>query len=1068
MRNVDGQGLSWISGAIAVAISGSASGSLTYSTPPQFHRSILVRALEAASASAEHIAFEQNIGQFDQTILFYAQSQSHSLWVVPDGIALQPRATDQSEPPIRLRFGDLTPFTSIKGVSEAQTRTQYLLKTGEGTSATIAAPNFKRIVAKGVMFGVDVHIYSNNGEFEYDLVSISGHMPRSVLIRVEGAVKIELNAEGDAIIYGSQGKFFHRAPRVFESDAAGRREVKAFYRLLGMDDIELVIEQQNHLAEITVDPVLAYSGYIGGSAQYEVVDVAADLAGNIFVAGNQTRLNTVNPTIAKINASGSLLFSIDIAANAATTVKKISTDKSGNLIAVGSTCATNFPTSNAVYPSALGGRNVFGNLTGCDGFVAKFNGQTGSPIFSTYLGSTDSGDIATGVAIDDQERVHVVGMTGSPNFPALSTNFPSASTPSVFYARFTSAGAIEAIGRPGIGSVDGFHPPRIALDGNGLAVIAGTLQASGSFPETNFDFVGPVSASGSNGFVAAINIASNSITYASRIGGSGGATYVADLTADDFGSVYLLGNTGAAQSFFQGLTKSSSGFSGSNNFLARVDSNRRLAISGGSPTSAPIATNASIGYSRFLPFSGVPYALASNRATRELSFSLGFALPKSALYQIGLNAVLPTPSSVPESFIVHAAPDGQILYATKLGGSGSSDYPVSLNIDSAGDFITGGYSDSSFTTAFPVVPAGIVGTKPVTSRSATLAKISAPLFKAQFDVRPGFERVSNAAFVTTSNGLVSLTVTPGGEFSVGCNGVFVSTPTTVASGASVCVRHTASQIYSAITTSVLNVNGVDEPFFTVSAGTDDQDNDGIPDAVEAAEGLDWKTKDNTIFSGGSAVSDRLFAMQQYRDFLGREAESAGLTYWTNLLASKTLTREQICRSFFESSEFQLGVPPIVRLYLGYFRRIPDHAGLWGWVDAFRAGTPLGIISTAFAGSAEFQLTYGTLNHTEFVTRLYQNILNRDPDTPGLLHWVNLLNSGATRGEIMLGFSESAEFQLQSANGVRVIMTYEGMLRRAAEPEGYAHWVRYLEAGNDSLALTKGFLFSQEYRNRFLK
>ncbi len=120
------------------------------------------------------------------------------------------------------------------------------------------------------------------------------------------------------------------------------------------------------------------------------------------------------------------------------------------------------------------------------------------------------------------------------------------------------------------------------------------------------------------------------------------------------------------------------------------------------------------------------------------------------------------------------------------------------------------------------------------------------------------------------------------------------------------------------------------------------------------------------------------------------------------------------------------------------------------------------------GSAEFIATYGTLTNSQFVSQLYRNILNRAPDTGGLNFWIDRLSSGTSRGEVVLGFSESPEFQTRTANDVRVIMTYEGMLRRAAEPEGFAGWVRYLEAGNDSLALTRGFLYSQEYRNRFLR
>lgn len=247
----------------------------------------------------------------------------------------------------------------------------------------------------------------------------------------------------------------------------------------------------------------------------------------------------------------------------------------------------------------------------------------------------------------------------------------------------------------------------------------------------------------------------------------------------------------------------------------------------------------------------------------------------------------------------------------------------------------------------------------------------------------------------------------------------------------------------------------------------DSDGDGIPNGIEAAEGRQANVKDNAIFAGMATNSDRLFAMQQYRDFLGREADTDGLSNWTNFLSSKTFTREEVIKRFFDSQEFQNGVPSIVRLYLGYFKRIPDHDGLFGWVGAYRAGRALKDISGAFSGSAEFQLTYGALNNAQFVTLVYQNVLDRAPDQAGFNSWVALLNSGVSRGEVMTGFTESVEFKAKTAAEVEVAMLYEGMLRRAAEPAGFAGWVSFLKAGNTSIPLISGFLNSIEYRNRFL-
>jgi hypothetical protein len=210
-----------------------------------------------------------------------------------------------------------------------------------------------------------------------------------------------------------------------------------------------------------------------------------------------------------------------------------------------------------------------------------------------------------------------------------------------------------------------------------------------------------------------------------------------------------------------------------------------------------------------------------------------------------------------------------------------------------------------------------------------------------------------------------------------------------------------------------------------------------------------------------------FVKQQYRDFLNREAEPAGLQYWVNIIDSGAMTRAQVIDSFFWSEEFGATIAPIVRLYFAYFLRIPDYEGLMFWIDQFNNGQSLEAISDAFAASPEFQQTYGALSNEVFVDLVYQNILGRVPDPGGYAFWVGELNSGRrTRGQVMIGFSESAEYEGLTSNEVYVTMMYVGMLRRSPEVEGFNSWVDYLDSGNSGLALIDGFLNSQEYANRF--
>ena len=221
-------------------------------------------------------------------------------------------------------------------------------------------------------------------------------------------------------------------------------------------------------------------------------------------------------------------------------------------------------------------------------------------------------------------------------------------------------------------------------------------------------------------------------------------------------------------------------------------------------------------------------------------------------------------------------------------------------------------------------------------------------------------------------------------------------------------------------------------------------------------------------SGKNPLNDTTeFVKQQYRDFLNREAETAGLQFWVNIIDSGAMTRAQVIESFFWSNEFGATIAPIVRLYFAYFLRIPDYGGLMYWIDQFSNGQSLEAISDAFAASSEFQQTYGALSNEGFVNLIYQNILGRAHDPGGYAFWVGELNSGRqTRGQVMIGFSESAEYEGLTNHEVYVTMMYIGMLRRSPEQEGFNFWVDYLDGGNSGLSLIDGFLNSQEYADRF--
>lgn len=106
-----------------------------------------------------------------------------------------------------------------------------------------------------------------------------------------------------------------------------------------------------------------------------------------------------------------------------------------------------------------------------------------------------------------------------------------------------------------------------------------------------------------------------------------------------------------------------------------------------------------------------------------------------------------------------------------------------------------------------------------------------------------------------------------------------------------------------------------------------------------------------------------------------------------------------------------------RLYQAAFDRVPDIGGLSYWIHAIDRGQSVRDAAAYFATSPEFISTYGQLNNQQFAAQLYTNVLGRAPDSGGLAYWVDSLNSGTSRAEVLIGFSESAE---NKANLIGVI------------------------------------------------
>lgn len=102
----------------------------------------------------------------------------------------------------------------------------------------------------------------------------------------------------------------------------------------------------------------------------------------------------------------------------------------------------------------------------------------------------------------------------------------------------------------------------------------------------------------------------------------------------------------------------------------------------------------------------------------------------------------------------------------------------------------------------------------------------------------------------------------------------------------------------------------------------------------------------------------------------------------------------------------------------------------------------------------------------FVTRFYQQCLDRQPDAAGLAGWVNaLLNHSITGATAASGFINSPEFINRNlSNDAYMQVMYKAFFDRSPDPQGYSDWMGQLNSGSSRQYVLAGFVNSTEFAN----
>lgn len=243
--------------------------------------------------------------------------------------------------------------------------------------------------------------------------------------------------------------------------------------------------------------------------------------------------------------------------------------------------------------------------------------------------------------------------------------------------------------------------------------------------------------------------------------------------------------------------------------------------------------------------------------------------------------------------------------------------------------------------------------------------------------------------------------------------------------------------------------------------------------------------DQTFTTNSSPDRDQVeaFVTRFYQQCLGRSPDATGLTDWVDDLLDGTTTGADVARGFVLSSEFidqNFGNEAFLDvLYTAFFNRDADAAGRAAWLAELTSGTSRSDVLDGFIYAQEFINLcddYGitaaseNLSATEqvasFVTRFYQQCLDREPDNAGLTIWVrDLLDESITGADLAYSFVFSPEFINQNKSDQEYLtILYRAFFNREPDTSGFNLWLQELQGGMSRLDALNGFTGAQEFTN----
>jgi hypothetical protein len=525
------------------------------------------------------LGFEANQGQTAPEVRYLAHGQGYQLFLTNQeavltlrhttaastksakGAALlaarthrMPRVAEKAST-LRVHFDGANSAAEIAGTKQLPGKTNYLIG-NDRTKWHTDIPSYAAVRYQGIYPGVDVLFYGQQQRLEYDFVVAPGADPKAIALGISGARKLQIDARGDLVMSVPCGKVTLQKPVIYQEVNGERREIAGDYSIASDQQVRFSVAKYDHTQPLTIDPILNYSTFLGGTGTGTNGDaafgLALDAAGDAYLAGQTFSTDfppgTLTPPsdtaasgtafVAELNPTGSaLLFSTYLGGSGTGDIAEaiaVDTASPVNIYVTGETTSTDFPvSSNALTPPPAG------TASGGSAFVTKLNPSLSGAnqlVYSTILGG-DVADDGHGIAVDTTGNIYVDGITFSDNYPTVNPLFAQTSlNGNVFLTEINPSTGTLAFSTylGGTGAGGGITFPfaddalGIAFGGNSEVFLVGATTST-DFPKQGTQ-VDPCRATGS-AFLTEINVATPAVIYSTCLGG----------TTEDLGNAIALG-----------------------------------------------------------------------------------------------------------------------------------------------------------------------------------------------------------------------------------------------------------------------------------------------------------------------------------------------------------------------------------------------------------------------------------------------------------------------------------------------------------------------------------------------